>query len=151
MSETENTGSSADAVEKQHRIQVEIDRADRESGSEPEPEAMQAGARVYPVPPFPAQHQAKPGDEEALDPAPMYDAPFWRGSGKLEGKVALITGGDSGIGRAVAVLFAREGADIAISYLSEDEDAEITRQAVMDEGRQCLLIPGDVSDETHCL
>ena len=151
MSETENTGSSADAVEKQHRIQVEIDRADRESGSEPEPKAMQAGARVYPVPPFPAQHQAKPGDEEALEPSPMYDAPFWRGSGKLEGKVALITGGDSGIGRAVAVLFAREGADIAISYLSEDEDAEVTRQAVMDEGRQCLLIPGDVSDETHCL
>ena len=70
------------------------------------------------------QHQPKPGSEQALDPAPMYDAPFWRGSGKLEGKVALISGGDSGIGRAVAVLFAREGADVAIAYLAEDTDAE---------------------------
>ena len=111
---------------------------------------MQAGARLYPAPPFPAQHQAKPGDEEALDPAPMYDAPFWRGSGKLEGKVALITGGDSGIGRAVAVLFAREGAKVAISYLSEHEDAEETRLAVADEGGQCLLLPGDVADEAYC-
>ena len=111
---------------------------------------MQAGARRYPVPPFPEQHQSKPGDEAALEPAPMYDAPFWQGSGKLEGKVALITGGDSGIGRAVAVLFAREGADVAISYLIESEDAETTRLAVADEGRRCLLIPGDVSSEDYC-
>lgn len=111
---------------------------------------MQAGARLYPVPPFPAQHQAKPGDETALEPAPMYDAPFWRGSGKLEGKVALVTGGDSGIGRAVAVLFAREGADVAVAYLSEHEDAEETRLAVADEGRRCLLLPGDVTSEDYC-
>jgi NAD(P)-dependent dehydrogenase (short-subunit alcohol dehydrogenase family) len=111
---------------------------------------MQAGARAYPVPPFPPQHLPKPGDEAALMPAPMYDAPYWRGSGKLEGKVALITGGDSGIGRAVAVLFAREGAEVAIGYLSESEDAEDTRLAVADEGRRCLLLPGDVADEGYC-
>lgn len=80
----------------------------------------------------------------------MYDAPFYRGSQKLEGKIALITGGDSGIGRSVAVLFAREGADVALSYLSEDGDAEITRAAVEKEGRRCLLLPGDVSQREHC-
>ena len=105
---------------------------------------MQAGARRYPEPPFPEQHQPKPGDEAALDPAPMYDAPFWKGSGKLAGKVALISGGDSGIGRAVAVLFAREGADVAIAYLAEDTDAEATAAAVQEEGRRAILIRGDV-------
>src|SRR3954471_12371781 len=85
--------------------------------------AMQAGARKYPAPPFPKQHQSKPGSESDLDPAPLYDAPFYRGSGKLEKKVALITGADSGIGRAVAILFAREGADVAVAYLNEHKDA----------------------------
>lgn len=150
MDDNNRDDTAADAVARQHRIQSQVNRADAERGEEKEPGAMQAGARLYPVPPFPAQHQAKPGDETALEPAPMYDAPFWRGSGKLEGKVALVTGGDSGIGRAVAVLFAREGADVAVAYLSEHEDAEETRLAVADEGRRCLLLPGDVTSEDYC-
>jgi NAD(P)-dependent dehydrogenase (short-subunit alcohol dehydrogenase family) len=99
---------------------------------------------------LPKQHQSKPGLESKLDPRPRYTAPGYRGSGKLEGKVAIITGGDSGIGRAVAVLFAREGADVAIVYLSEDEDAEETRRAVEQEGRRAILIPGDVTDSAFC-
>jgi NAD(P)-dependent dehydrogenase (short-subunit alcohol dehydrogenase family) len=80
----------------------------------------------------------------------MYDAPFWRGSGKLEGMVALISGADSGIGRAVAVLYAREGADVAIAYLAEDADAEETRAAVEAEGRSAVLLKGDVTDREFC-
>ena len=103
-----------------------------------------------PEPPFPKQHHSKPGYEHAIDPAPLYDAPFYIGSKKLDGKVALITGGDSGIGRAVAVLFAREGADVAISYLTEAKDAEATKKAVEAEGRRCITISGDVSKRGHC-
>lgn len=150
MSEEKSGESREDEVTKQRRIQDEVDRQDAKRGEEPEEKAMQAGAREYPVPPFPETHQPKPGNEGSLDPAPMYDAPYWRGSGKLGNKVALITGGDSGIGRAVAVLFAREGADVAISYLSESQDAEDTRQAVIREGRRCLLLPGDVTSEAYC-
>lgn len=147
---SKDTGAT-EAVRKQRDVQEEVDRADREHGIKRNAgAAMQAGARIYPAPPFPPQHQTKPGDEATLDPAPMYDAPFYRGSQKLEGKIALITGGDSGIGRSVAVLFAREGADVALSYLSEDGDAEITRAAVEKEGRRCLLLPGDVSKKEHC-
>ena len=103
---------------------------------------MQAGARAYPAPPFPKQHQTKPGDEAALDPAPMYDAPFWKGSGKLEGMAAIVTGGDFGIGRAVAVLFAREGCDVAICHLDEDRDAADAKAAVEAEGRKAIVLQG---------
>ena len=112
--------------------------------------AMQVGARHYPEPPFPKQHQAKPGSEARLDPAPMYDAPHYRGSEKLAEQVALITGADSGIGRAVAVLFAREGADIAIVHLDEAADAAETKRAVECEGRRCITIAGDVADRAFC-
>jgi NAD(P)-dependent dehydrogenase (short-subunit alcohol dehydrogenase family) len=112
--------------------------------------AMQAGQRTYPKPPLPRQHLRKPGREAELELAPMYEAPEYHGSGKLQDMAALITGGDSGIGRAVAVLYAREGADVAIVYLNEHEDAEETKRAVEAEGRECLLISGDVTDKAFC-
>jgi NAD(P)-dependent dehydrogenase (short-subunit alcohol dehydrogenase family) len=100
---------------------------------------------------IPAQHQERqPGREYKMDPQPEYIRPGYKGSGKLEGKTALITGGDSGIGRAVAVHFAREGADVAIVYLEEDRDAEETQQLVKAEGKKCLLIEGDLRDPAFC-
>lgn len=103
-----------------------------------------------PRPPQPAQQQDYPGLESRMEPRPDYGAKTYVGAGRLKGKVALITGGDSGIGRAVALAYAREGADLAISYLSEDSDAKETQQAIEAEGRQCLLLPGDLVSETHC-
>jgi NAD(P)-dependent dehydrogenase (short-subunit alcohol dehydrogenase family) len=138
-------------AEHQRQIQRKVDRSNRSQEQEQEePEAMQAGARAYPVPPLPEQHLRKPGSETDLEPKPMYDAPHYKGSEKLEGAVALITGGDSGIGRAVAVLFAREGADIAIAYLDEHEDAEETKRAVEKEGQHCITFAGDVADPKFC-
>ncbi|HEX7049822.1 MAG TPA: SDR family oxidoreductase [Longimicrobiales bacterium] len=112
--------------------------------------AVQTGAREYPAPPFPSQHLEKPGIEAELRPRPQYTAPGYKGSEKLKDMAAIITGGDSGIGRAVAVLFAREGADVAVVYLSEEQDAEETKTAVEHEGRRALLIPGDVTDPGFC-
>lgn len=143
-----NENSTNATVAKQRNLQAEA--ADQSQHTETSRGAMQAGARLYPEPPFPKQHQAKPGEESQLDPAPMFDAPYYRGSGKLQDKVAIITGGDSGIGRSVAVLFAREGADVAIVYLSENRDAEVTKAAVEKENRRCLLISGDVRDPHFC-
>ena len=92
----------------------------------------------------------KPGLEKKLKLAPMYDAPHYKGSEKLLDMAALVTGGDSGIGRAVAVLFAREGADVAVAYLDEHEDAEETKRAVEREGRRCIILSGDVANPEFC-
>lgn len=103
-----------------------------------------------PRPPFPEQHLDGTGSEADLKPAPRYRAPEYRPANKLAGKVAIVTGGDSGIGRAVALLYAREGADVAIFYYSHDEDAEVTRAAVAKEGRRCLTLRGDIADAAFC-
>lgn len=140
------------AVEQGRDIQRGVDSAEAgkpAKSKEKKSGAMQAGQREYPEK-FPAQHLRKPGLEADVTPAPMYEAPGYKGSGKLDGMVAIITGGDSGIGRAVAVLYAREGADVAIVYLSENDDAETTRQAVEQEGRRCIVISGDVADSAFC-
>jgi NAD(P)-dependent dehydrogenase (short-subunit alcohol dehydrogenase family) len=98
----------------------------------------------------PQTQSQQPGREEKMTPRPESDDPQYLGSGKLQNRVALITGGDSGIGRAVAVLFAKEGADIAISYLNEHRDAEETRRLVEEHKRKCLTIAGDIGDEKFC-
>jgi NAD(P)-dependent dehydrogenase (short-subunit alcohol dehydrogenase family) len=103
-----------------------------------------------PRPPQPMQQQRPPGTTSAMDPRPDHGEDSYRGSGRLDGKVALITGGDSGIGRAVAIAFAREGADVLISYLNEHEDARETADWVAKAGRRAVTIAGDVSDEDHC-
>jgi NAD(P)-dependent dehydrogenase (short-subunit alcohol dehydrogenase family) len=133
------------------RVQKKAERRNVRSAKKPARETPpRTGARKYPGTPLPRQHQRKPGIESKLDPKPLYDAPEYLGSEKLKDMVAIITGGDSGIGRSVAVLYAREGADVAIVYLEEHADAEETKRAVEHEGRECLLIPGDVSDPDFC-
>jgi NAD(P)-dependent dehydrogenase (short-subunit alcohol dehydrogenase family) len=132
-------------------IRRRIDTKEKAAKSQKKkPEAMQTGARRYPVPPLPGQHLEKPGLEADLDLKPMYDAPHYKGSEKLKDMVALITGADSGIGRSVAVLFAREGADVAVAYLDEHEDAAETKRAIEKEGRRCILLAGDVADPKFC-
>jgi NAD(P)-dependent dehydrogenase (short-subunit alcohol dehydrogenase family) len=101
---------------------------------------------------FPPQHQnQQPGIESEMNPIPKSVDPAYQGSGKLKNKVALITGGDSGIGKSVAIYFAKEGADVAISYLNEHQDAEETKSLIEAEGRRCLLLPGDISMESVCI
>ncbi|OZI49550.1 SDR family oxidoreductase [Bordetella genomosp. 4] len=142
----------ADATARRQReLQRDQDQRDAKSSkSSKSSSPVQAGERDQPEPPQPAQHQQKPGRESDLDPAPRYSAPEYRGSEKLDGKVALITGADSGIGRAVAVLYAREGADVAVAYLNEDDDAAETKKAVEAEGSRCITISGDVRDPEFC-
>jgi NAD(P)-dependent dehydrogenase (short-subunit alcohol dehydrogenase family) len=102
------------------------------------------------TPPFPDQQQEAPGTTAAMEPRPDHGEGSYRGSGLLEGYGTVITGGDSGIGRAVAIAFAREGADVLISYLNEHEDARETARLVEDAGRSAILMPGDIQDEQHC-
>jgi NAD(P)-dependent dehydrogenase (short-subunit alcohol dehydrogenase family) len=137
---------------KQRNIQRDQDARDRARARRKparQSGAVQAGTRAQPAR-LPAQHIAKPGKESELALPPRFLAPDYHGSGKLRDMVALVTGGDSGIGRAVAVLFAREGADVAILYLDEHADAEETRRFVTAEGRRCLAIAGDVKDSAFC-
>jgi NAD(P)-dependent dehydrogenase (short-subunit alcohol dehydrogenase family) len=145
---------AAATVKRQRAIQDVIEAKDekrpkKKAGTEAKKPPVQAGVREQPEK-LPAQHLTKPGNEHDLDLAPRFLAPDYVGSGKLQGKVALITGGDSGIGRAVAVLYAREGADVAVAYLSEHEDAKETQRCVEAEGQRCLLLPGDVRDPAFC-
>jgi NAD(P)-dependent dehydrogenase (short-subunit alcohol dehydrogenase family) len=106
--------------------------------------------RSYPQPPQPEQKQAPPGQTAEMHPRPDHGEQSYKGSGRLKGKAAIITGADSGIGRAVAIAFAREGADVLISYLEEHEDAKETARWVEEAGRKVILEPGDVADETYC-
>ncbi|NLS00864.1 SDR family oxidoreductase [Rhizobium sp. P38BS-XIX] len=105
---------------------------------------------MHPKPPFPSQQQQMPGRTATMQPVPDHGEESYRGSGKLSGKKVIITGGDSGIGRAVAIAFAREGADILISYLDEEEDAQETRRWIEEAGRKAILVPGDIQDPGHC-
>jgi NAD(P)-dependent dehydrogenase (short-subunit alcohol dehydrogenase family) len=145
---------SGEATADKHRgIQKQQDQKDnrkaQQGGGGGEHKPPQTGARAQPTE-LPAQHIAKPGSEAELQLQPQFRAPHYKGSEKLLGMAALITGGDSGIGRAVAVLYAREGADVAIIYLSEHEDAAETRRHVEAEGRRCILLAGDVKDPAFC-
>jgi NAD(P)-dependent dehydrogenase (short-subunit alcohol dehydrogenase family) len=153
----DNSSTETDAVTAQHRrLQREQDALDRAAAAcadtQPEGRApMQAGHRPEPENPLPAQHLQKPGLQADMDLQPRFMASGYLGSGKLNGMVALVTGGDSGIGRAVALLFAREGAELAIVYLREEQiDAEETKRCIEAEGRHCVLIAGDVRDPAFC-
>lgn len=137
-------------AERQKAIQKQVAEADEQNPQKEPKEAMQAGARKYPEPPVSKQHLEKPGIEAEMEVKPMCDAPYYKGSDKLKDKVAIITGADSGIGRAVAVLFAREGADVAVVYLNEHQDATETKQLVEKEGRKCITISGDVTNRQFC-
>ena len=137
-------------VAEQRALQRGIDRKDAARGSKSRPKkAVQAGLRRQPAR-MPAQHIAKPGLESELALAPRFEAPDYRGSGKLEGMAAIVTGADSGIGRAVAALFAREGADVAIFHLDEADDARETARYVEGEGRKAMVVAGDVRDPGFC-
>ncbi|MDO9420989.1 MAG: SDR family oxidoreductase [Herminiimonas sp.] len=145
--------SVTSTVNKQKKIQREQDLKDMaksKKASSTSKSAVQTSDRKQIAPPLSGKHLQKPGLEAELDVAPQFLAAGYKGSGKLKGLTAIITGGDSGIGRAVAILFAREGADVSIVYLNEHKDAKETQRHVEAEGRQCLLLPGDVKDPAFC-
>jgi NAD(P)-dependent dehydrogenase (short-subunit alcohol dehydrogenase family) len=154
MNKVKHASAGADAAaDKQRELQRGQDAKDESKPAKPKQDksdaAVQAGARPHPAK-MPAQHVAKPGREHELQLAPQFLAPDYEGSHKLRDMAAIVTGGDSGIGRAVAVLYAREGADVAVVYLESHDDAEETKRCVEAEGRRCLLLPGDVKDAAFC-
>ena len=134
----------------QKAMQSRQDQKDGETRKPESMEAVQTGPTNQPAPPLPSQHLAKPGFEADMELKPRFMAEHYKGSGKLQGQVAIVTGGDSGIGRAVAVLYAREGADVAIFYLNEHEDAQHTARCIEAEGQRCLAVAGDVKDMQFC-
>jgi NAD(P)-dependent dehydrogenase (short-subunit alcohol dehydrogenase family) len=138
-----------DTAKQQAAVQSRQDQRDGSMQKEESKDAVQTGIQ-QPAPPMPQQHLAKPGLEAQMELKPKFMAEHYKGSGKLQGQVAIVTGGDSGIGRAVAVLYAREGADVAIIYLNEHEDAAETKRCIEAEGTRCLTIPGDVRDMEFC-
>ncbi len=158
-SSRKDDAAAEQAAERQRRLQREQDEAasakpsdkqqEKKKSSREQPVAPGPG-REEPRPPMPGQHLEKPGMEHEMELRPRFQAPGYQGSGKLAGMAALITGGDSGIGRAVAVLFAREGADVAIAYLDEHEDARETCRLIEAEGGRSLSIAGDVKDAAFC-
>ena len=147
-----NSQQKSSAGSAQRTIQHEQDQRDAANPkAEEKKRPAQAGSHDFPAPPLPGQHLEKPGLEHQMQLKPQFMAPDYCGSGKLAGMAAVITGGDSGIGRAVAVLYAREGADVALIYLSdEQQDAVETKKYVEAEGQRCILIPGDVRDPGFC-
>ncbi|WP_426323411.1 SDR family oxidoreductase [Pseudoduganella sp. R-43] len=147
-----NSQQKTGAGSEQRTVQQEQDQRDAaKPKAEEQKQPAQAGTHEFPAPPLPGQHLEKPGLEHQMQLKPQFMAPGYCGSGKLAGMAAVITGGDSGIGRAVAVLYAREGADVALVYLAEEQqDADETRKYIEAEGQRCLLIPGDVRDPAFC-
>ncbi len=151
---TENKSSGSMSVEavasEQREIQQQQDARDAKGSKQDSKKAVQTSEPAQPAPPLPQQHLVKPGIEADMALRPKFMAEGYKGSGKLEGQVAIVTGGDSGIGRAVAVLYAREGADVAIFYLNEHEDAAETARHVEAEGRRAIIVAGDVKDAAFC-
>jgi NAD(P)-dependent dehydrogenase (short-subunit alcohol dehydrogenase family) len=140
-----------EVADKQKAIQSRQDQKDasQQRGVESK-QPVQTDRVTRPGPPLPMQHLSKPGIEAHMELKPQFMAEHYKGSGKLQGQVAIVTGGDSGIGRAVAVLFAREGADVAIFYLNEHEDAAETQRCIEAEGQRCVTVAGDVKDMAFC-
>lgn len=148
--EKKTTAAVAKTVAKQKDIQSTQDAADKKPKKSKASAAAPGPQRQEPSAPMSRQHLKKPGNENQMQQQPHYDAPGYKGSGKLQGMTALITGGDSGIGRAVAVLFAREGANVAIAYLNEHDDAKKTCELIDAEGGKSLAVSGDIKDAKFC-